>query len=99
MYRKPTTAGEILQLEFIEPLNITQTKLAEHLGVKPGFVNEIVKNRRAITAITALMLSKALNTTPAFWLNLQAMTDIWEAENAAKSSAKIDLVEPVLEMA
>lgn len=68
---KPVHPGEILMKEFLEPLQLSQNQLARDLGTSPRRINEIVLERRGITADTALRLSKYFQTTPQFWLNLQ----------------------------
>ena len=65
------TPGEILDKEFLKPMDITQYRLAKDIGVPPRRINEIVKGLRAITADTALRLGRYFSTTPEFWLNLQ----------------------------
>ena len=72
--------GEVLKKEFLEPLGITQYKLAKTIGVQPIRIGEICAGRRAITADTALRLSRALGVTPGFWLGLQADYDTEEVE-------------------
>jgi len=62
--------------EFLEPMGLTQKKLADHLDIPVQRVNEIVKGRSGISSDTAWLLSGALNTSPEFWLNLQAMYDL-----------------------
>ena len=57
-------------------MGLTQKKLADHLDIPVQRVNEIVKGRRGISSDTAWLLSEALNTSPEFWLNLQAMYDL-----------------------
>ncbi len=74
--RLPTHPGEILREEFLEPLGQTQVALAEHVGVPVQRVNELVRGKRGVTPETAWLLSQALNTTPEFWLNLQAAYDL-----------------------
>jgi addiction module HigA family antidote len=77
--RKPTTPGEILHEEFLEPLGLTQKSLADHLGCDIKVINRIVNGRCAVTAETALKLGAALGTTPGFWLSAQEAVDIYEA--------------------
>lgn len=78
--RKPTHPGEILAQEFLEPLGMTQTALAEQMGVPIQRVNTIIGGKRGVTADTARLLSRVLETTPWFWLNLQMAFDLWEAQ-------------------
>lgn len=64
--------GEILQDEFLVPMGISQNRLAKSMKVSARRINEIILHGRAITADTAIRLSKVFGTTPEFWLNLQA---------------------------
>jgi addiction module HigA family antidote len=68
----PIHPGEILQLEFLEPLGISQYRLAKEISVSPRRINEIVKGTRSITANTALRLARYFSTTDRFWMNLQS---------------------------
>jgi len=82
--REPTTPGEILQEEFLKPLEITQKQLADHIGCDVKVINRIVNGRTSITAEMAVKLASALNTTPEFWLNAQQAVDIYKAYNKVK---------------
>ena len=75
-HRVPTHPGEILREEFLAPLGQTQVALAEHLRVSVQRINELVRGKRGVTPETAWLLAQALNTTPEFWLNLQAAYDL-----------------------
>ena len=68
----PIHPGEILLLEFLEPLELSQYRLAKDISVPPRRINEIVHGKRAITADTALRLARYFGTTDQFWMNLQA---------------------------
>ena len=74
--RIPTHPGEVLLQEFLLPLGQTQVALAEHLGVPVQRINELVRGKRGVTPGTAWLLAQALNTSPEFWLNLQAAHDL-----------------------
>lgn len=74
--RTPTHPGEVLREEFLAPLGVTQVALADHLGVPLQRINGIVRGRRAVTPATAWLLAGAFDTTPEFWLNLQAAHDL-----------------------
>lgn len=74
--RTATHPGIILLKEFLEPLELTQKSLAEHVGVPVQRVNEIVRGKRGITPETAWLFSEAFNTSPEFWLNLQSTHDL-----------------------
>jgi len=67
----PIHPGEILLTEFLEPMGVTQYRLAKGIGVTPRRINEIVHGRRAITADTALRLGRFFSMEAQFWLNLQ----------------------------
>lgn len=71
-YLKPIHPGEILETEFLQPMGLSQNKLAREIGVPPRRINEIVHGKRAITADTAIRFSKFFGTTAQFWLNLQS---------------------------
>jgi addiction module HigA family antidote len=81
MKRRPTPPGEMLLEEFLRPAGITQVELAARMGVPIQRVNAVIAGRRAVTAETAILLSRALGTTPALWLNLQIAVDLWDAEH------------------
>jgi addiction module HigA family antidote len=72
----PIHPGEILMEEFLEPLGISQYRLAKDISVSPRRINEIVHGKRSITADTALRLAKFFGTTERFWLNLQVRYDL-----------------------
>ena len=74
--RIPTHPGLTLSQEFLVPLGISQVAFAAHLGVPVQRINELVRAKRGITPQTAWLLSQALNTTPEFWINLQAAYDL-----------------------
>ncbi|MBX3067224.1 MAG: HigA family addiction module antidote protein [Microbacteriaceae bacterium] len=77
----PIHPGEVLMEDFIEGFGITQNKLAVSIGVPPRRINEIVHGKRAITADTALRLSKYFGTSAEFWMNLQSHFDLDRAED------------------
>ncbi len=72
----PITPGEILLKEFMEPLSISQNKLARDMDVPVTRIGDIVHGRRAITTDSALRLAVYFGTTPEFWVNLQARYDL-----------------------
>jgi addiction module HigA family antidote len=77
-YRKPAPVhpGEILLEEFLTPLGISQYRLARGVSVPPRRINEIVRGLRAISADTALRLSRFFGTSERFWLNLQVRYEL-----------------------
>ena len=72
----PIHPGEILQEEFLEPMGITQYRLAKDITVSARRINEIVHGKRSISADTALRLSRYFGTTERFWMNLQTRYDL-----------------------
>ena len=72
----PIHPGEVLLADFLEPLALSQYRLAHDISVPPRRINEIVHGTRAITADTALRLARFFGTTERFWLNLQARYDL-----------------------
>ena len=78
----PVHPGEILEEEFLKPLGISQNRLGKDLGVSPRRVNEIIHGKRAITADTALRLSRYFGNSASFWLGLQMDFDLEVADDA-----------------
>jgi addiction module HigA family antidote len=93
--RKPVTVGEMLIEEFMEPIGMTQTELAEKTGLPRKHVNELCRNRRAVTADTALILGRVFGNSPDFWLNTQRRTDLWEALNTPQRVIRIERARPL----
>jgi addiction module HigA family antidote len=77
----PIHPGEILMGEFLEPMGISQYRLAKDISVPPRRINEIVHGKRSITADTALRLGRFFDMSPQFWLNLQSRYDLEMAED------------------
>lgn len=90
--RPPTTPGEILQEEFLEPLGVSQKRLSEHLGCDVKVINRIVNGRSSVTPRMALKLGAAFGTSPEFWLNAQKAVDLYRAARAVTA-----LPEPLLQ--
>lgn len=80
--------GEILLEEFLNPMGISQNKLANAINVPPRRINEIVLGKRAITADTALRLSKAFGNSVQFWMGLQAEYEIRQARAVINDQLK-----------
>lgn len=85
-----STPGEILLEEFLNPLGISQYKLAKTIGKPQSAISDIVNGRRAISTEMAVLLSRALGTTPQFWLNLEMTYQIKTFDTA--SLGKIELL-------
>jgi addiction module HigA family antidote len=88
----PTHPGEMLLEEFLKPLKITQTELADRLGVSYPRINEIVHRKRGITPDTALRLERLFGMEAQFWLNLQLAWDLYQAMHSP-AAAEIRKIE------
>lgn len=88
--RSPGHPGGILKRQYMEPLGLSVTDLAEALHVSRKTISKIVNKRGAITAEMALRLSQAFKTTPQFWLNLQQNYDLWRAANISRKWKMVD---------
>jgi len=77
----PIHPGEILMEEFLQPMGISQYRLAKDISVPPRRINEIVHGKRSITADTALRLGRFFGISPQFWLNLQTRYDLEVTED------------------
>ena len=82
MNRPPTPPGEILLEEFLKPLDLSQVEAARRMGIPLNRLNEVVCGKRGVTADTALRLAHMLHTSPEFWMNLQAASDLYRASQA-----------------
>ena len=85
--------GEILLEEFLKPMNISQNKLANAIGVPPRRINEIVLGKRTITADTALRLAKVFGNSVQFWMGLQDEFEVREARLAIQE--QLEQVMPI----
>ncbi len=81
--RQPTHPGVIIKEDYLNTLSITIKDMAEILGVSRKTLSKIINERGAITPDMALRLSRAFDTTPDLWLNLQQNYDLWKAENSS----------------
>ena len=93
--RKPVSVGEMLMEEFMEPMGLSQTMLAEKTGLPRKHINELCQNRRAITADTALILSRVFGNSADFWINTQVRNDLWEALHTPKRRMRIQRAKPL----
>jgi addiction module HigA family antidote len=87
----PIHPGEVLMQEYLEPLDVTQHRLAVAIGVPPRRINEIVHGKRRISTDTALRLARYFGTTERFWLNLQDRYDLEvERDRLASTLSEIE---------
>ncbi|MCQ6310761.1 HigA family addiction module antidote protein [Citrobacter freundii] len=90
--KKPTTVGDILQYEYLEPLDLKINDLAEILHVHRNTVSALVNNNRKLTTDMAFRLAKAFDTSVDFWRNLQAAVDLWEVENDMRAQEELNRI-------
>ena len=93
MTHQASHPGEILLLEFLEPVNISQSELARAMKVPRMRISELVRGERSVSVDTALRLARVLNTTAEFWLNLQADYDLRLARQ--NNNAEIEALTPL----
>jgi addiction module HigA family antidote len=80
--RRPTHPGEMLREDFLADYELTVSALAEAVGVSRQSINELLRERRAISPEMALRLAQLFSNSPEFWLNAQRAIDLWNAEQA-----------------
>lgn len=88
--RAPSHPGGILRRQYMSPLGLTVTELAHALGVSRKTVSKIANENGSISPDMALRLSKAFNTTPELWLNLQRNCDLWHAAKDSREWKSVD---------
>ena len=84
MQRRPIHPGEMLREDFMPDYGLTVTALAEAAGVSRQSVNELLRERRAVSPEMALRLSRLFGNSPEFWLNAQRGVDLWDAAQSIK---------------
>jgi addiction module HigA family antidote len=89
MTRRPTHPGNIIKEDYLLPLSISIKEMAETLGISRKTLSKIINERGSITPDMALRLSRAFDTTPDFWLNLQKNFDLWQAERESREWKKV----------
>ena len=92
---RPVHPGEVLREGYLVPLGLSAAALAKALAVTPARINDIVRERRGITADTALRLGRYFGTDPQSWMNLQAIYDLRVAENEAGERIKREVAQRV----
>ncbi len=93
MQRRPTHPGEMLREDFLPDYGLTVARLADALGVSRQTVNELLRERRALSPEMALRLSRLFGNSPEFWLNAQRAVDLWDAAQAIK--ADVERIKPL----
>ncbi|TDT37701.1 addiction module HigA family antidote [Halospina denitrificans] len=93
MQRKPTHPGEMLREDFIPDYELTVAGLAEALGVSRQSINELLRERRAVSPEMALRLARLFGNSPEFWLNAQRAVDLWTAAQSVQD--EVDRIKPL----
>ncbi|MDQ7727995.1 HigA family addiction module antitoxin [Halomonas sp. SpR8] len=93
MQRKPTHPGEMLREDFVPDYGLTVAGLAEALGVSRQSVNELLRERRAVSPEMALRLARLFDNSPDFWLNAQRAVDLWAAAQTIKE--EVNRIKPL----
>ena len=90
---RPTHPGEMLREDFMRDYGLSISSLAKALGVSRQTVNELLRERRAVSPEMALRLSRLFGNTPEFWLNAQRAIDLWEAARTVRK--KLERIFPL----
>ncbi len=94
MKRQPVHPGKIIKEDYLAPLSITIKDMASNLGVSRKTLSKVINERGSVTPDIALRLSRAFNSTPDLWLNLQKNYDLWQAEHSSKSWQMVKPISP-----
>ncbi len=90
---RPTHPGEMLREDFMPDYDLSTTSMANALGVSRQTINEILRERRAISPTMALRLSRLFCNSPEFWLNVQHAWDLWDSEQ--RYSKELSQIQPL----
>ena len=90
---RPTHPGEMLREDFLPDYGLSVSSFAKAIGVSRQTVNELLRERRAVSPEMALRLARLFGNTPEFWINAQRAVDLWEAAKSIKK--KIDKIQPL----
>lgn len=93
MKRRPTHPGEMLREDFLPDYKLTTAGLAEAVGVSRQSINELLRERRAVSPEMALRLARLFGNSPEFWLNAQRAVDLWDAAQQIKK--EMDRIRPL----
>ena len=94
-HRPPTHPGAMLLEEFLEPLQLSQAEAARRLKMPLNRLNELIKGKRGITPDTALRLAELFKVSPAFWMGLQASSDLWHAVQRRKARGEVGSIRSI----
>ncbi len=90
---KPTHPGEMLREDFLPDYGLSAASLADALGVSRQTINELLRERRAVSPAMALLLSRLFGNSPEFWLNAQRAVDLWEEKK--RQDKKLKRIRPL----
>ena len=90
---RPTHPGEMLREDFLPDYGLTVAGLAKALGVSRQTMNDLLRERRAVSPAMALRLSRLFSNSPEFWLNAQRAVDLWDAEKLLKT--RVERIKPL----
>src|SRR5476649_1007290 len=93
-HRRPTSPGEILLREFLEPLGITQVAFAKHIGVTNARLSEIIHGKRPVTMDSALRFERALGFSAESWMRMQMTVDMYDALHG-KLGKSVGRIKPI----
>lgn len=96
--RKPTSVGDVLMYEYLEPTGLRINDLADMLQVHRNTVSKLLNNNSKLTTDMAFRLSRVFDTSVEFWLNLQTNMDIWEIVNDPRTQEEISRIVTLSEM-
>lgn len=88
LQRRPIHPGEILREDFLPDYDLTVSGLASALGVSRQSVNELLRERRAVSPEMAIRLARLFGNSAEFWMNLQRSVELWDAESAIKDDVR-----------
>lgn len=94
MKRRPTHPGEMLREDYMPDFELTVSAMARAIGVSRQSVNELVRERRAVSPDMALRLGRLFGNRPEFWLDAQRAVDLWDARQATQSA--VEKIEPLV---
>jgi len=93
-HRRPIPPGKILKREFLEPLGITQTAFAKHIGVTNARLSEIIHGKRPVTMDSALRFERALGFSAESWMHMQIAVDLFDALHGSEAKA-VERIKPI----
>ena len=90
--------GEMLSEDYLKPMNITQKAFGDHIGMDVSSLSAIIHGKRDLSPRTAMKIAQALNMSPEFWINLQAMHDLTKAREQMRKKRELPKIKPLPEV-